>query len=90
MKIVPTAVWDDGILDLCIVRAIPRRTILAAFPRIFAGSHVELPYVETRQTRRVRIEASRPLWVFADGEPIGMTPAEITVEPRALSVLVPA
>jgi diacylglycerol kinase (ATP) len=89
MKIVPAAVYDDGFLDLCIVRAIPRRTLLPAFPRIFAGTHVELPYVETRRTRRVRIEASRPLWVFADGEPIGMTPAEITVEARALSVLVP-
>jgi YegS/Rv2252/BmrU family lipid kinase len=90
MKIVPAAVWDDGFLDLCIVRAIPRRTLLPAFPRIFAGTHVELPFVETRRARRVRIEASRPLWVFADGEPVGKTPAEITIEPLALSVLVPA
>jgi diacylglycerol kinase (ATP) len=88
MKIVPAAICDDGLLDLCIVKAIPRRTILPAFPRIFAGTHIGLPFVETRSTRRLRITASRPLWVFADGEPVGMTPAEITVEPRALSVLV--
>jgi diacylglycerol kinase (ATP) len=90
MQVVPGAVCDDGLLDLCIVRAIPRHTVLAAFPRIFAGTHVALPFVETRRARWIRVEASRPLWVYADGEPLGMTPAEITIESRALAVLVPA
>ncbi len=81
---------DDGLLDVCVVRALPRRTILRAFPRLFAGTHVDLPYVTTLRTRRLEVTASRPLAIFADGEPIGMTPAEITVDPLALRVLAPA
>jgi diacylglycerol kinase (ATP) len=90
MRIAPGAVPDDGLLDVCVVRALPRRTILRAFPRLFAGTHVDLPYVTTLRTRRLEVTASRPLAIFADGEPIGMTPAEITVDPLALRVLAPA
>ena len=90
MRIAPGAVPDDGLLDVCVVRALPRRTIVRAFPRLFAGTHVDLPYVTTLRTRRLEVTASRPLAIFADGEPIGMTPAEITVDPLALRVLAPA
>jgi len=89
MRIAPGALPDDGLLDVCVVQALPRRTILRAFPRLFAGTHIELPYVTTLRTTRLSITASRPLAIFADGEPIGMTPAEITVDPLALRVLAP-
>jgi diacylglycerol kinase (ATP) len=90
MRIAPGALPDDGLLDVCVVQALPRRTILRAFPRLFAGTHIELPYVTTLRTTRLSITASRPLAIFADGEPIGTTPAEITVDPLALGVLCPA
>jgi diacylglycerol kinase (ATP) len=89
MRIAPGAAPDDGLLDVCVVRALPRWTILRAFPRLFAGTHIDLPYVTTLRTRRLEITASRPLAIFADGEPIATTPAEITVDPLALRVLCP-
>jgi diacylglycerol kinase (ATP) len=90
MRIAPRAVCDDGLLDLCIVRPVPRATFLRHFPRIFAGTHENLPFVEMLRTRELAITTSRPLWIYADGEPIGRTPARITVEPGALAVRCPA
>jgi len=43
-----------------------------------------------KRTRRVAITASRSIWIYADGEPICRTPAEIEVIPQALTVLYPA
>lgn len=90
MKIAPRAVCDDGLLDLCIVRALHPVTVLRYFPRIFAGTHENLPFVAMHRARRVSITTSRPIWIYADGEPICRTPAEIEVVPQALTVLCPA
>ncbi len=90
MKIAPRAVCDDGLLDVCIVRALHPLTVLRYFPRIFAGTHEDLPFVAMHRTRRVAIETSRPIWIYADGEPICRTPAAIEVVAGALTVLCPA
>ena len=65
-------------------------TVLRYFPRIFAGTHATLPFVAMHRVRRVAITTSRPIWIYADGEPICRTPAEIEVVPQALTVLCPA
>jgi diacylglycerol kinase (ATP) len=89
MRIAPQAVCDDGWLEVCIVQALPRRTVLRWFPRIFAGTHTKLPFVRMERVRRLTIETSPPLWIYADGEPIARTPATIEVAAGALAVLAP-
>ena len=89
MKVAPSAVLDDGLLDVCLVRAVPRLEVLRMIPRTFNGGHVGHPAVSIQQTRRLEIESSEPLWLWADGEPMTQTPATIEVVPHALSVLVP-
>ncbi|MBI3961383.1 MAG: diacylglycerol kinase family lipid kinase [Deinococcus sp.] len=89
MKITPQALWDDGLLDICMVRDIPKPTVLWYFPRIFSGTHLALPFVETRRTRQLHIQTSRPMWIYADGEPVCRTPVTITVAQQALTVLCP-
>ena len=89
MRIAPQAVCDDGWLEVCIVEALPRRTVLRCFPRIFAGTHAELPFVRMERVQRLTIETSPPLEIYADGEPIARTPATIEIMAGALSVLAP-
>jgi diacylglycerol kinase (ATP) len=89
MRIVPQAVCDDGMLDVCVVRHVSRWKALLLFPRVFSGTHVELPEVEVRRTRRLRIESPTPMWVFGDGEALCRTPATLEVAERALQVLCP-
>lgn len=89
MRIAPDASLDDGLLDVCIVRAMGRATLVGQLPRLFSGTHVRHPAIDVRRGREVRIEAERPFLLYADGEEIGPLPATLHVEPLALRVLVP-
>jgi YegS/Rv2252/BmrU family lipid kinase len=87
----PNAELDDGLLDLVAVAAMPKRRFLTAvLPRVFKGTHVELPEVFEQRARTVTVRADRPFTVYADGDPVAELPATISVLPGALRVLVPA
>jgi diacylglycerol kinase (ATP) len=87
MRIVPHADLSDGILDVFIVHPLSRIGMLAVFPRVFAGEHVNHPAVEFAEARRVRIEGEG-IVAYADGERLGMLPVDVEAVPQALSVFV--
>jgi diacylglycerol kinase (ATP) len=89
MRIAPHAQLADGLLDICFIRQTGRFRLLRGFPRVFRGEHLTLPEAEYFQASRLRIEAERPLLLYADGEPVCETPLEIEVVPKALQVVVP-
>lgn len=88
--ITPDAVLDDGLLDVCIADAIPRRRILQLLPKVVNGTHRDEPIVELARTTRLVVESRDPLPVHADGEILGSDAyrVEITVEPGRLEVVV--
>lgn len=89
MKMAPRAQLDDGLLDVCFVRRTSKRRILTFFPTVYFGSHLRLPEVEYFQTQALQLETERPMDVYADGEYVCKTPAEVRVMARALRVIVP-
>jgi diacylglycerol kinase (ATP) len=90
MKIVPEASIDDGCLDVCIVRPVSKLQVVRMLPGVFSGAHVTHPAVDIKKSRLLEIASAEPLSLWADGEPIGSTPATIEVVPQALRVLVSA
>ena len=90
MKVTPDASLDDGLLEVCAVKAMGRGEFLRAFPKVFRGTHVRHPKVETWRAKRVELSADRPFEVYADGEPAGPLPATFEVVPGALRLAVPA
>ena len=90
IQIAPRARFDDGQLDLCAIRAASRWRMLRLFPRVLAGRHLGLPEVEYLQAEQLRIETGERMDIYADGEFIGQTPAEVRVVPQALRVITPA
>jgi diacylglycerol kinase (ATP) len=88
IKIAPTAKVDDGQLDVCLTKEVPRLEVLRMITKSFNGGHVDHPAVSIKQTRRLEIESAEPMWLWADGEPMSLTPATIEVIPQALRVLV--
>lgn len=90
MKITPCATPDDGLLDVCFVGKMNKLKLLCWVPTIFFGGHLRLRQVEYYQTSHVRIEAERPLDVYADGEYICRPPVNIRLIPKALRLIVPA
>jgi YegS/Rv2252/BmrU family lipid kinase len=89
MFIAPDAELDDGLLDVVSIAAVSKRRFLQGLPAVFRGEHVSRPEVEVRRCAELRIEADRPLTVYADGDPIAELPATVRLLPRALHVLVP-
>jgi diacylglycerol kinase (ATP) len=88
MKVLPNAVMNDGMLDVCVVEALSRLAFLRAFPRVFLGSHTTHPKVRMRTGTRVLVEANRRVLVYADGELVGSLPAIFEMRPGALPVVV--
>jgi diacylglycerol kinase (ATP) len=79
----------DGLLNVTIIDAANRRRVLARLPSVYRGTHLRRPEVQVVRTERVRIE-SPDINAYADGELLGPLPVEVSVRPRALTLLVPA
>jgi YegS/Rv2252/BmrU family lipid kinase len=90
MFVAPDARIDDGLLDLVAIRKTGRARFLASFPKVFQGEHVRLEHVTVRRAPEIRVSASRPFTVFADGDPIADLPVVVRALPAAVRVLLPA
>ena len=88
--ILPQAELDDGKLDVMLVKDSPRLRFLAGVVKTFRARHTDSPYLEFLRGEEVEVSSSRPFVIYADGDPIGATPAVIRVERRCLRVIAPA
>lgn len=86
MRVCPDAAFDDGLLDVLILKRIAIAEFLRVFPRVFKGTHVSHSAVEMRRARRVRLEALG-IVSYADGERFAPLPIDLEVVPGALTVL---
>jgi diacylglycerol kinase (ATP) len=81
---------DDGLLDVCIIRARSLIDYIKILAYVIAGRHHRSPHVRYLKARhRVSVAAGHPLPVQADGEIIGETPVTVEVVPEAVAVVVP-
>ena len=74
MKVTPDASVVDGLLDVCMLRALSKPAFLRAFPSVFRGTHVTHPAVRMARVQRIHVEADRRVMVYADGERVGPGP----------------
>lgn len=87
MRIAPQARLDDGLLDLVFVRKASAARLLTVFPKVYFGAHLGLPEVVHRRVRKLHISSETPLDIYADGEFICRTPAEVRVRQKAMKVI---
>jgi YegS/Rv2252/BmrU family lipid kinase len=85
----PRAQLDDGLFEVSVFRGQGFRAVLGHFLRMFFQRHLRGNDMQSFQAQHVRVTSSARCDVHVDAEPIGMTPAEFTIVPRALRVLVP-
>jgi len=91
MHICPGATPDDGLLNVCLIEAVGRMTILRIIPRVYSGRHVQHKKVRMLTTKRLEIETPDGAQVlYADGERLGTTPGVISVEAGRLKVILGA
>ncbi|MBN1400715.1 MAG: diacylglycerol kinase family lipid kinase [Anaerolineae bacterium] len=89
LRLAPQAQLDDGLLDLYIFKGGNILDLLRYIGLILIGKHVGHPRIEAFRVREVEIRG-KPLPYHLDGDPVGHTPVQIKVLPKALRVMVPS
>jgi lipid kinase YegS len=87
--VTPRASVRDGLLDVCIVGAMPRKEFAAVVLRVKRGEHLESDGVRYLQVPWFRITSREPITVNLDGEPAELRQAHYEVRPADLLVHVP-
>jgi YegS/Rv2252/BmrU family lipid kinase len=90
IEITPQAEMDDGVLDLCVIKRLPKLKLLFLLPTVFKGSHIHFSEVNLYRARKIKVESNIPLHLYGDGELVSHTPLFIEVIPQALRVIVPS
>lgn len=89
IRIAPRATLDDGMLDVCIIKAMSKLELLRVYPQTYKGTHIGHPGLINLRGRDVEIESDTPLELFGDGEYLEPTPTRIQLIPSALRVVAP-
>jgi YegS/Rv2252/BmrU family lipid kinase len=91
MRAAPDAMLDDGLLEVPVLEDVSKLAFVTSIlPRVFKGTHVELPSVRVFRAAELTISADRPFTMYADGDPIGELPVRVRALPGAVNVIVPA
>jgi YegS/Rv2252/BmrU family lipid kinase len=85
----PGIAVDDGVIDCCIFSPTHLGDAVRIMWRITRQDFRPDPSILYKKGTRFRITTDPPLALQADGELLGVTPAEVTVEPLAATLLVP-
>jgi YegS/Rv2252/BmrU family lipid kinase len=89
MLLLPHAELDDGKLDVLLSSESPKLTFLRGVLKVFKGTHLDSPHVQVLKGEVIEVGSDRPFVIYADGDPIGATPATMRVERRVLRVIGP-
>jgi YegS/Rv2252/BmrU family lipid kinase len=87
MRQTPEAMPDDGLLDVTVLREMGRIEIIRNLKLLYDGSILSHPKVDGYRARNLRVASESTLYVEADGESLGHTPASFTVIPGALRIV---
>ena len=88
MQIAPSALIDDGALDLLIAERMGFMRVLSLLPRMLVGRHLGEPGVIHQCFGELNIKAQQPVPMAADGEYLGEAiEASLRIRPAQLPVL---
>jgi YegS/Rv2252/BmrU family lipid kinase len=88
---VPTAIPDDGLLDVTVIKGISKFRIITNVVKLYDGSLIKLKFVDHYRCKTCRI-VSRPAGIAlleADGESLGHSPLEFSVLHKVLKLIIP-
>ena len=88
-RITPRASVTDGLLDVCIIEAMPRTDFARLLLRVKKGEHLDGEEVRYFQVPTVTITADGPMSVNVDGEPSEATTLSYRVRPHDLRIHLP-
>lgn len=87
MRIAPNARVDDGLFDVVLIKSTGKIDALLTLRKVYDGSHLTHPAVQTRQARHVRIDSDQPLPIDIDGEDAVSRTLDFQVQPHMIRLL---
>ncbi|MFA7418766.1 MAG: diacylglycerol kinase family protein [Melioribacteraceae bacterium] len=82
----PSAVLDDGLLDITLLNKVTRIRLLQALPQIFTGDHVKMKEVECFKAKNIKIETEPNKLLTPDGQLMESTPIEVECLGKAIEI----
>jgi YegS/Rv2252/BmrU family lipid kinase len=89
MLLLPHAELDDGKLEVLMIEHYSKWRALRDLPKVYRGAHLDSPHMRLARGEVVEVRSDRQFAVYADGDPIGATPATIRIERQVLRVIAP-
>jgi diacylglycerol kinase family enzyme len=87
MRQTPDALPDDGLLDVTVIEDVGKLEIIRNLPLLYNGNIYSHPRINGYKCRKLEVTSVTPVFLEADGESLGHTPACFSVLPGALSVI---
>jgi diacylglycerol kinase (ATP) len=88
MRVAPDADPNDGLFDVIVIGDIDKVEFLMTVPKVYDGTHITHPQVDTYRARRVEVRSEQPLLLQVEGEVCGHTPLIFEIIPAALEIRV--
>jgi len=83
----PNALFDDGPIDLTVIKNIPKSKILRKIPTLFTGKIYDVKEVIHTKACLIEVSAEPESFVEVDGEAVGLSPIRVEVIPAAIRVI---
>ena len=88
MFVAPEAELDNGMLDLLMLKEISLAKFLWHLPKIYKGTHLEIPEVFFQKVRKFTASSKEQVILDIDGESPGYLKATFEVLPRILKLMI--
>lgn len=88
MHIAPHAELNDGLFEVIVVKDISKQKLIAKFPLLYSGRHINLPEIAVYQCRSISVVTTDSTVLETDGEIIGSLPHEFRILPKCLRLRV--
>jgi YegS/Rv2252/BmrU family lipid kinase len=87
MRQTPHALPDDGLLDVTIINGIGKFEIIRNLKILYDGSILNHPKIDGYKCKNVKVSSDSAIFVEADGESLGHTPAEFSIVPASIRII---
>ncbi len=89
MKIAPDAECDDGLFDVVMLGQMSKLEMVAKMQKLRKGTHIFEKNINVYRAKHVTIRSATRALIDSDGEMPGECPAEFSILPAAIKVVVP-
>ena len=87
MRQTPNALPDDGFLDVTVIKNLGKAEIIRNLNILYNGKILDHPRIDGYRCKNVKVESESVIYVEADGESLGHTPAEFSIIPAGLTII---